>query len=117
MVTSRIHAKRAGKKPQHLYIEEWMNRKGVSDETLAGRLEVSRETVTRYRNEQNRLRPDKIAAIAHHLQLKVTDLWSPPPPLEEPPRPSLDDLVKDVPTEEVRKLADFLEYKLKTGTK
>lgn len=94
-----------------------MNDRGVSDERLAGRLGVARETVTRYRNEQHRLNPEKIAAIAAALDMEPEKLWQPPPPKDVPPRPSLDALVAKLPTDEVRKLADTLGYLLKTGGK
>ena len=73
----------------HLYIEEWMAFRGLSDERLAGRLGVARETVTRYRGQQHRLNPDKIAAIAAALDCEPEDLWRPPS------RPSLDAMVKN----------------------
>ena len=91
-----------------------MNYRSVSDEQLAACLGVARETVTRYRNEQRRLNPEKIAAIAAVLDIEPEKLWQPPPPND---RPSLDALVAKLPTDEVRKLADTLGYLLKTGGK
>jgi transcriptional regulator with XRE-family HTH domain len=73
----------------HLYIEEWMAERGLSDERLAGRLGVARETVTRWRGQQHRLNPDKIAALASALDMEPQELWQPPG------RPSLDALVID----------------------
>ena len=82
---------------RHLYIEEWMADRGLSDEKLANRLEVARETVTRWRGQQHRLNPDKIAAIAKALDCEPEDLWRPPS------RPSLDAIVKGAEP-------DFHEY-------
>lgn len=83
---------------KHLYIEEWMAHRGLGDEQVAGRLDVARETVTRYRGQQHRLNPDKIAAIAHALDCEPEELWRPPG------RPSLDAMVKDA-TDDLRATA------------
>lgn len=92
---------RAGR-PQYLYIAEHMEAKGINDERLAGRLDVARETVTRWRNEQSRLNPYKIDAIAKALGLKSgMELWRPPG------RPSLDAALTDAPDELVKQFAEM----------
>ena len=53
-----------GKRRGHLFVAEWMEHRNLSDEKLANRLGVDRVTVTRWRNQQHRLNPEKIAAIA-----------------------------------------------------
>lgn len=88
---------RKGAKP-HLYIEEWQAKRGLSDQDIAGRVEVSRETVWRWKNEQHRLNPQKIAALAHALDIEPEDLWRPPA------RQSLDAILKNAP-EEVHSMA------------
>lgn len=79
-----------GRRP-HLYIKEWMEHRNLSDRQLADRMEVARETIWRWHNEQHRLRPEKIAAIAAALDLQPEDLYRPPE------RPSLDAMIKDAP--------------------
>lgn len=108
MVTHRI--KRTGppvlirkSARKHLYIEEWMAHRGLSDEQVAGRLEVARETVTRYRSQQHRLNPDKIAAIANALDCEPEELWRPPG------HPSLDAMVKDAPDDLRATAADIVK--------
>jgi transcriptional regulator with XRE-family HTH domain len=110
MVT-KIRNRKAGRRPQHLYIQEWMEAKGVSDERLAGRLGVARETVTRYRSQQHRLNPDKQAAIAAALGIEPHDLWRPPLG-----RPSLDAMLKGASDDAIAKLAEFAAIMLKTGS-
>lgn len=73
----------------HLYIDEWMEKRGLSDEKLADRVGVARETVWRWRNQQHRLNPDKIAVLAEALDIEPQELWRPPS------RPSLDAIMKD----------------------
>ena len=77
MLTGMVTEIRKGSRP-HLYIEEHMRARDMSDTKLAGRLEVARETVYRWRTEQHRLNPEKIAAIADALGIDPTDLWPPP---------------------------------------
>jgi transcriptional regulator with XRE-family HTH domain len=97
MVT-RIGQRRRG----HLYIKEWMDLRGLSDERLAQRLEVGRETVWRWRVEQHRLNPEKIAALASALDIEPEELW------RLPSRPSLDAIIKDAPDELQATAADIV---------
>lgn len=92
-----------------------MSYKGVKDERLAGRLGVDRVTVTRYRNQQHRLNPGKIAAIAAALDILPAKLWE-LPPADGPNRPSIDALLKDAPDAAVEKLAELAALLAKTGT-
>lgn len=94
----------------HLYIAEWMKELGLNDELLAARLNTSRVTVWRWRTEQHRLNPKKIATIAQAMDMAPETLWRPPG------RPSLDAIVKDSPDDVVRKAADVVAIIAKTGT-
>lgn len=62
----------------HLYITEWMDFRGLSDDQLAGRLNTDRTTIWRWRTQQHRLNPDKIAAIAEALNCEPAELFRPP---------------------------------------
>jgi hypothetical protein len=62
----------------HYYIKEHMDRLGVSDEAMAGRLNISRETVWKRYTEQQRLDPGKIAAFADALDMHPSELLYPP---------------------------------------
>lgn len=92
----------------HLYITEHMEALGLDDAKVAGRLGVAPVTVWRWRKEQWRLRPDKIAALAHALGLeRAEDLY------RLPGRPSIDAALRDAPDaiyqatlEFVRKIAN-----------
>lgn len=62
-----------------------MEHLGLSDDKVAGRIwvdgkeGVDRVTVTRWRKHQNRLNPEKIAALANALDITPEELWRPPP--------------------------------------
>ena len=83
-----------GKRRGHLFVAEWMENRNLTDEKMAGRLGVDRVTVTRWRNQQHRLNPEKIAAIAVALDLEPEELFRPPSA-----RPSLDSLLRNAPAD------------------
>lgn len=55
-----------------------MDRLGVSDEAMAGRLDVSRETVWKRYTDQRRLDPFKIQEFADALDMHPSELLFPP---------------------------------------
>lgn len=87
----------------HLYIEEWFKERGVNDEKVGNRVGVDRATVHRWRKEQHRLNPGKIAVLAQALDLEPEDLFRPPE------RRSLDALVKDAPDDVVNMAFDIVK--------
>lgn len=86
----------------HYYIKEHMERLGVSDAALAGRLDVSVETVWKRYKQQHRLTPDKVAEMAFHLDMEVTELMRPPGV------PSLDAITKGADSKELELYADMI---------
>lgn len=87
----------------HLYIEEWFKERGLNDEKVGNRVGVDRATVHRWRKEQHRLNPGKIAVLAQALDLEPEDLFRPPE------RRSLDALVKDAPDDVVNMAFDIVK--------
>lgn len=88
-----------------LHIQEWIDKSGLSDETIAGRIQlverdgsvregVSRETVFRWRKEPWRLDVSKLSALAKALSIEPDDFY------HHPDRPSVDALLKDVSKDE-----------------
>jgi transcriptional regulator with XRE-family HTH domain len=105
MVT-KIHKGRRA----HLFIKEHMDEQGMSDERLANRLSVDRATVWKWRTQQHRLSPDKIAAIAEALGKTPQQLWQPPDVVD------LNAIAADASTELRQRAAEMLQILLKTGT-
>jgi transcriptional regulator with XRE-family HTH domain len=101
---------RIGRKQRsHLYIEQWMEARGLSDQKMADRIGVERPTVTRWRRQQHRLNPEKIAAIAAALDIEPAELWRPPS------RPSVDALLRDADDDMLQRAAEVV--RLIAGTK
>ncbi len=77
------------KKPVRLFIAEWREAKGLSQEALGGRLGVSDVTVSRWETGKRRPDLDAQAAIAEALGVEVIDLF------RLPSKPSADALLRD----------------------
>jgi DNA-binding Xre family transcriptional regulator len=107
MVTEGIRGK-SGRR-QHLYIAEWMEHRSLSDQKLADRVGVDRVTVTRWRTQQHRLDPGKIAALAEALDCEPEDLW------RLPTRPSIDAMLKNESDEMVKRAMEVITILRKTG--
>ena len=90
-------------RPHKVYLAEWMTKKELDDARLAGRLGVARETVTRYRNNPNRLNPAKLAQIAAALDIEVFRIW------QDPNRPSVDELLHQQDDATVSRIVRSLE--------
>lgn len=86
----------------HLYIREWMEHRGLSDEQVANRIGVARETIWRWRTEQHRLNPEKIAQLAAALDIEPEELYRPPS------SPNLNAIVKDYPEDLQKKAAEMV---------
>lgn len=98
------------RRPRRLFLAEWMAARDLSDERLAGRLGVERETVNRWRNYPQRLSLPRIEEIAHALDCEPQDLW------RHPDQPSADALLRDAPDDLRRKAAEMIGILLRTGT-
>lgn len=88
-----VPARIGPKKPIRLFIAEWREAKGLSQEALGGRLGVSDVTVSRWETGKRRPDLDAQAAIAEALGVDVIDLF------RLPSKPSADALLRDQPPE------------------
>lgn len=92
---------RKGARP-HVYIKEWMEHLGYSDDRMAGLLGVSRTTVWKRYTEQHRLDPGKIEHFAHALGISRSQLNYPPGV------PSLDAIAEEATPDQREMAADIL---------
>lgn len=79
-----------------------MDRLGVSDEVMAGRIGVSRETVWKRYTEQRRLDPGKIQEFADALEMHPSELLYPPG------TPSLDAIMEGADSDQRNMAADIV---------
>lgn len=93
---------------RHLYLLEWRDYLGLSDETIGNRLDKDRATIWRWMNEQHRLNPDKIASLAAAMNLEPEQLWHHPPAKDDPPPlPSIDAEVQGIDPDDHKTLLDM----------
>jgi transcriptional regulator with XRE-family HTH domain len=97
--------------PRRIFLSEWMEKGNLSDERLAGRLGVERETVNRWRNYPQRLSLPRIEEIAGALDIEPADLW------RHPDRPSADALLRDAPEDVQINAVEMLRIFIRTGTR
>ena len=88
----------------HLYIAEWRENRGLSIETLAGKLDVDRTTAWRLETGRRRPTPGRTAQIAKALDIEPADLWRPPDS-----RPSLDAMARGVPDDVFQTVVDIVQ--------
>jgi transcriptional regulator with XRE-family HTH domain len=86
-----------------------MEYRGLTDEKLAGRLGVERETVNRWRNYPQRLSLPRIEEIAQALDIEPGDLW------RDPRRPSADELLRGAPDDIHTKAVEMIEILVRRG--
>lgn len=105
MATPRI----GRKSHAHIYLAEWLEYRGLSDEKAAGRLGIDRTTVWKWKTQPRRLTRDKIASLAAILDIEPEELYRPPG------RPSLDAMIKDAPPEVQSMVFDVVRRMVNRG--
>lgn len=83
------------KKPFRLFIAEWREEKGLTQQQLGDRLETSDVTVSRWETGKRKPDLDAQAAIAEALNINPADLY------RHPVQPSADALLRDQPKDVV----------------
>jgi transcriptional regulator with XRE-family HTH domain len=79
--------------PPRLYLKEWRELRGYTQEELADRAGTTQSTIGKYERGERRPDIDVLAAIAEALDLRADDL------LRDPHRPSADRLLRGQPPE------------------
>lgn len=79
------------RRPYRLYIAEWRDRAGLTQEAIAQRLGTTHVTVSRWERGEVLLNTDVMAALAEVLGIRPVDLY------RHPDRESLDALLGDQP--------------------
>jgi transcriptional regulator with XRE-family HTH domain len=79
------------RKPVRLFLAEWRESRGLTQQQLADRLETSDVTVSRWETGKRRPDDDAKGAIAWVLGIEIVDLY------RHPDQPSADALLRDQP--------------------
>ena len=91
-MVARIGASR----PYRLFLAEWLEEKGLTQDQLAGRMECSPGTVSKLFSGEMKQTTEWLARIAYALgdEVEVRDLF------RHPKTPTQDDLLRNVPEDE-----------------
>lgn len=98
------------RKPFRHYIREWMEYKDVSQERLAGRMDVESGTISKLLNGHMRMSDKWLTGIATALDVEVADLF------RDPRQPTREELLAGLDDEQVRQIIQIIDTFRKTGT-
>jgi transcriptional regulator with XRE-family HTH domain len=76
------------RKPPRLFIAEWRESKGLTQEQLAQRIDTTDVTISRWETRKRQPNLDALAAIAEALDIELRDLY------RLPSEPSADSLLR-----------------------
>jgi len=83
-------------KPFRHYIPEWMEKKGVNQERLAGRLDCESSTISKLLTGRQRLSDVWLSGIAAALDVEVADLF------RDPKQPTREELLAGLTEDQKR---------------
>ena len=97
-------------KPFRHYIREWMDKRDVNQERLAGRLEIESGTMSKLLTGRMRLSDKWLGAIAWALEVEVADLFL------DPNRPTQEDLLAGLSEDQRATVVNLIEMLKRTGS-
>lgn len=98
------------KRSRRIFLAKWREHRGLTQEQLAGRLDVTAMTVSRWERGETKLNTDVLSAVADALDIEPGDIY------RDPDRPTQEDLLREVPPEMVEKVREYIDLlKLKRG--
>ncbi len=110
-MVARIGLKNA--KPVQTYFKEWREWKGWTQQELADRMEIAKQTVSRVESGARDWGKGYLEAFSHVIGCpNVTDPITRPPTAEV----SLDEIMLQASPEKKKQILDFVEFVLKDGT-
>jgi transcriptional regulator with XRE-family HTH domain len=97
-------------KPRRVYIREWRESRGLTQQQLAERLDTDSGTVSRYETGKRRLDAPIMNDIAFALDVDVPDLY------RHPDQPSADALLRGAPQHVVESTIAFIQTLRRAGS-
>jgi len=96
-------------KPFRHYIREWMEKREINQERIAGRLEIESGTVSKLLSGRMRLSDKWLSAFAAALDVEVADLFV------DPNRPTQADLLAGLSDDQRATVMSLIEMLKRTG--
>lgn len=100
------------KRPQRLFIREWIEHLGLDQKRLAERMDVTEPTVSRLLSGKRKMTLDYLFGFADALNVPVSNLY------RDPDMPSREELLSRLSDREFGEVLDFADYLVakRTGT-
>jgi len=100
------------KKPQRLFIREWIEHLGLDQKRVAERMDVTEPTVSRLLSGKRKMTLNYLFAFADALNVPVSNLY------RDPETPSREELLSKLSDHEFSEVLDFADYLVakRTGT-
>lgn len=87
-----------------VYLKEWREYLGLTQEQVADRIDTTKGTVSRMEINSREPNLGYLAAFAEAIDREVAELF------RDPQRPSQEDLLRNASPEQAREIADFAEF-------
>jgi transcriptional regulator with XRE-family HTH domain len=91
------------RKPPRLFIAEWREKAGLTQEQLASRLDTTDVTISRWETRKRQPNLDALAAIAEALDIELRDLY------RLPSEPSADAMLRGQPKEVIEQAMRLIQ--------
>ena len=98
------------KEPFRHYLREWREKRGLTMQQLADRLDTGKDQISRWEANKRSMSADVVAALAEALSIEPADIF------RDPAMPSADELLRNATPEQRRQAFAVIETLLKTGT-
>ena len=92
-----------------MFIAEWRELKGKTQEWLAAEVGLNKSTISRYESGKRMPKPTELFKIAKALEIKIIDLF------RHPDVPSIDGDLDSLSGEDRRRVLGFIEALLRTS--
>lgn len=87
-----------------VYLREWREYLGLTQEQIADRIETTKGTVSRMEINSREPNLGYLAAFAEAIDREVSELF------RDPERPTQEDLLRSASPEQAREIADFAAF-------
>lgn len=104
------------RKPSRLYLKEWREKAGLTQEQLADRIDTTKGTISRWENDKAKSKEhrapsdDALTALAEALDIEKQDLF------RDPERPSIDALLRMVPDSKQLEIIEVVKVLIKQAS-
>ena len=98
------------KQPFRHYLKEWREKRDLTQQQLADRLETGKDQISRWESGKRGMSAEVVAALAEALQIEPSDIF------RDPSMPSADELLRHATPDQRRLAFQLIETALKTGT-